>query len=72
MTADELLDYADRRITALKLGPYGPLGTEFVVAYARTACTIRVSDGHGSEICRDTDDVDAALQTWVDWIDETR
>lgn len=67
----KLLTYAEEQIKELNLGPNGPLGTEFVVAYDDAGpCRVRISDGHGEEICDSETTVDSALQSWVDWIKE--
>ena len=72
MTATEtLVRYAEEKISKLNLGDGGPLGTEFVCAYDDAdEGKVRISDGHGEEICDSEESIDAALQAWVDWIDE--
>jgi hypothetical protein len=63
--------YAEERIEALGLGDGGPLGTEFVVAYDDAGeGAVRISDGHGEEVCTSRAAVDAALKAWADWIAE--
>lgn len=70
-TTTGLVAYAERRIEELGLGDGGPLGTEFVVAYDDAGPgAVRVSDGHGAEVCRSEAEVDASLQAWVDWVNE--
>lgn len=69
MTAEELVEYAEKQIESLGLGHGGALGTEFVCAYPEGG-KVRISDGHGQEICDSKESVDAALQAWVDWLGE--
>lgn len=71
MTTRELMAYAETKIESLGLGPSGPLGTEFVVAYDDAGeDAVRISDGHGESTCSSREQVDLALQSWVDWIGE--
>ncbi len=70
-TTEELVAYAEAQIKALHLGHGGPLGTEFVVAYDDAGPgKVRISDGHGAEVCASREAVDAALSAWADWIAE--
>lgn len=72
MTTTDLIVYADKEIARLNLGPYGLLGTEFVVAYDGAGYgAIRLSDGQGLDvICKTTDEVDAELKVMHDWANE--
>ena len=68
---ESLVKYAEQQIEELNLGANGPLGTEFVCAYDDAGeGKVRISDGHGEEICDSPEAIDAALQAWVDWIEE--
>lgn len=70
-TTEQLKRYAEEQIEALGLGHGGELGTEFVVAYDDAGPgKVRISDGHGQDICDSEAEVDASLQAWVDWIAE--
>lgn len=70
-TTQELVKYAEQQIAELNLGADGTLGTEFVVAYDDVgAGKVRISDGHGEGVCSSQEEVDSALQAWVDWINE--
>lgn len=64
----DLKQYAAGRIRALALGEGGPMGTEHVVAYDDVPGAVRISDGHARDVCETRDEVDAALQAYVDWL----
>lgn len=61
-----LKTYAEQRIELLRLGPSGPLGINYVLAYDDTdPSTIHLSDGLTDTTCHSPDEIDHALQLWI-------
>lgn len=73
MKTRDLLAYADDQIQILALDHTGPLGTEYVAACkGEQRGTVYIGDGHGEmEVCRTFEEIDAVLQGYVDWVNES-